>query len=152
LNRRIEQDPDLRRELLISLPEEVSKRDSWKYVKGEGLISMINFCSTQFSARFQKGLLIFSVEAFYLFDLEAMGPLKKVAPPFEVLFANPSVLGLDLFGSSQIDQDHENKERMKFFINGLIIPLHPNDLSCLWGDQISEMIDREDISFFGRMV
>ena len=123
MNRRIEQDPDLRRELLISLPEEVSKRDSWEYVKGEGLISMINFCSTQFSARFQKGLRIFSVEAFYLFDLEAMRALEKIESSLEILFANPFLFGLNHFGSGQIDEDHESEERMELFLNDLTIPL-----------------------------
>lgn len=123
MNRRIEQDPDLRRELLISLPEEVSKRDSWEYVKGEGLISMINFYSTQFSARFQKGLRIFSVEAFHLSDLEAMRALEKIESSLEILFANPFLFGLNHFGSSQIDEDHESEERMELFLNDLTIPL-----------------------------
>jgi hypothetical protein len=91
-------------------------------------------------------------EGLQFFDLKTMRPPEEGGSPLEIFLADPGVGGFGLFGLSEVSEDHQVKKWRELFLDGLIVPFHPQDLLCFWEYQIPQIINRQNESFFGRIV
>src|SRR4030043_162649 len=91
-------------------------------------------------------------EILQFFDLKTMRTPEEGGSSLKIFLADPGVGGFDFFCLGEVSEDHQVKEWWELFLDGLIVPFHPQDFFCFWEDQIPQIINRQNESFFGRIV
>jgi hypothetical protein len=138
----VEKDIDSRRKLMVPLPQDVSQGHLWEHLQAEAFVSIKNFAAPQSRSRFEKDIWVSSEKSFKFIDMESMRTPKEGTTPLEIFFADPGVSGFDLFGLSEVSEDHQAKEWLELFLDGLIVPFQPEDLFCFGDNQIPQIVNR----------